>query len=359
MAEQEENQQERTERATPKRREEARKKGNVAKSIEVNSSAIILMAMLFFFFGGAYMLNTMNYYGRLIFENFSTISLNPDNLPGYIKLASIGFLKIVLPFIVTIMFIGLGINFLQVGALFTFEPMIPRLSKINPIKGFKRVLFSQKALVELLKGILKIVIIGGIAYLSFRANMKDYVPLADQSVPQMLMYTAKQTFSLGLKISLALIILAVLDFVFQKFEYERGIRMTKQEIKEEFKQLEGDPHVKARIRSIQREAARRRMMEEVPEADVVITNPTLIAVALKYRPGEMEAPQVVAKGRKIIAERIRKIAREHDVPIVEDKPLAWTLYKSVDIGDFIPEDLFHAIAEILAYVYRLKNKKLA
>ena len=359
MAEQEENQQERTEPATPKRREDARKKGTVAKSIEVNSSAIILVSLLFFFFVATYMIEMTKYYSQVVFENIGSVFLNPDNMQAYLQLAAGVFLKIILPFIVTIMAIGLAINYLQVGPLFTFEPLKPKFSKINPITGMKRVLFSRKALVEFIKTIFKIIIVGLIAYYSIKGDIENYVPLMDQSAVQLLAFAGKAAFILGIKITIALIFIAILDYIFQRFEYERSIRMTKQEVKEELKQLEGDPQIKARIRSIQREMARRRMMEEVPEADVVITNPLEVAVALKYTPKEMEAPKVIAKGRKKIAERIREIAIEHDIPIVEDKPLAWTLYKAVNIGDFIPEDLFQAVAGVLAYVYRLKNKKLA
>ncbi|KPK96091.1 hypothetical protein AMJ80_02025 [bacterium SM23_31] len=359
MAEQEENQQERTEPATPKRREDARKKGTVAKSIEVSSSAIILVSMLFFFFVAAYMVNAMTYYSRVAFENIDSVSLNADNMQAYVQLAGYVFIKIILPFIVTIMAIGLAINYLQVGPLFTLEPLKPKYSKIDPIAGMKRVLFSRKALFEFVKNIFKITLVGVVAYYSIKGEVEDYVPLIDQSAAQLLVFAGKAAFILGIKITLALVFISILDFIFQKFEYERSIRMTKQEIKEEYKQLEGDPHIKARIRSIQREMARRRMMEEVPGSDVVITNPVEVAVALKYVPGEMEAPKVIAKGRKKIAEKIKEIAIEHDIPIVEDKPLAWALYKAVNIGDFIPESLFQAVAGVLAYVYRLKNKKLA
>ncbi len=358
MAEQEGNQQERTERATPKRREEARKKGNVAKSIEVSTTAIILASLLFFYFGGSYMFNLMSHYSRVIFENIDWVTLNSDNMQDYLQIAAIGFLKVSSPFIITIMVIGVTINYAQVGPLFTLEPLTPKFSKVNPLAGMKRVLFSRKALVELVKNILKIGIIGSIAYYSISGDVQDFIPLIDQTPLQIFAYASRETFALGVKIAIALIAMAVLDFMFQKFDYEGSIRMTKQEIKEEMKQLEGDPHVKARIRSVQREMARRRMMEEIPEADVIITNPVEIAIALKYAPGDMEAPKVLAKGRKKVAEKIRAIAIEHDIPIVEDKPLAWALFKAVKIGEFIPENLFHAVAEVLAYVYKLKNKKL-
>ena len=358
MAEQESNQQERTEQATPKRKEDARKKGNVAKSVEISSTAIILVSLLFFYFGGSYMLNLMKYYSQLIFENIGSVSLNSDNLQGYLQIAAVGFLRVSAPFAVTIMAVGFISNYAQVGPLFTLEPLTPKFSKINPLSGMKRVMFSRKAFVELIKNILKITVVGLIAYYSIKGQIQDYIPLMDQSAVQLIAYVGKETFSLGFKISIALVLMAILDFMFQKFDYAKSIRMTKQEIKEEMKQMEGDPYIKARIRSIQRETSRRRMMEEIPEADIIITNPVEIAVALKYLPKEMESPKVIGKGRKKVAEKIRKIAIEHNIPIVEDKPLAWAIFKAVKIGDFIPEDLFHAVAEILAYVYKLKNKKL-
>ena len=358
MAEQESNQQERTEQATPKRKEDARKKGNVAKSVEISSTAIILVSLLFFYFGGSYMLNLMKYYSQLIFENIGSVALNANNLQGYLQIAAIGFFRVSAPFAVTIMAVGFIANYAQVGPLFTLEPLTPKFSKINPLSGMKRVLFSRKAFVELIKNILKITVVGLIAYYSIKGQIQDYIPLMDQSAAQLIAYVGRETFALGLKISIALVLMAILDFMFQKFDYAKSIRMTKQEIKEEMKQMEGDPLIKARIRSIQRETSRRRMMDEIPEADIIITNPVEIAVALKYSPKDMESPKVVGKGRKKVAEKIRKIAIEHNIPIVEDKPLAWAIFKAVKIGDFIPEDLFHAVAEILAYVYKLKNKKL-
>lgn len=359
MAEQEGNQSERTEEATPKRKEDARKKGNVAKSQEINSSAILLIGMLFFFFGGGYMLDNMSTYSRMIFENYDTVFVNPENVQGYLQMAALSFMKVIFPFIGTMMFVGLAVNMFQIGPLWTTEPMKPKFSKINPISGFKRVLFSRKALIELVKGIFKIILVGYIAYTTISGDLAEYRSLMDQSSQQLIWFIGKSTFSLGMKIIMILVTIAILDFIFQKKDYARSIRMTKQEVKEEYKQMEGDPHLKARIRSIQREMARKRMMDDIPEADVVITNPTEIAIAIKYTPGEMVAPKVLAKGRKKIAEKIRNMAMEFDIPIVEDKPLAWALYKTVDVGSEIPEDLFQSVAEILAYVYKLKDKKIS
>ncbi|RKY89481.1 flagellar biosynthesis protein FlhB [candidate division KSB1 bacterium] len=355
----EEDQQEKTERATPKRREEARKKGNVAKSIEINSSAVLLALLLFFKFMGGYVYRQVSYYSQLLFENFGTMYVNRDNLPGYIQLGGIVVAKIIGPVILTLLVVSLISNFAQVGPMLTFEPLIPKFDKLNPFSGFKKILFSRRSLEELVKNIFKILLIGLIAYLTIKGDVKEYIPLMDKAPSQIFKFVTYETFKVGLRIALVLLALSIFDYMFQRWEYERSIMMTKQEVKEEYKQLEGDPHIKARIRSIQREMARRRMIREIPEADVVITNPTEIAVALKYDSNEMEAPTVVAKGKGKIAEKIKKIAIENDIPIVENKPLAQALYKATEIGDEIPEEFFQAVAEVLAYVYKLKNKKVA
>ena len=262
--------------------------------------------MVFFLFGGSYMFNLMSYYSRVVFENIGWVSINADNMQDYLQLAAVGFFRVSAPFIITIMEVGLVANYAQVGPLFTLDPLTPKFSKINPFTGMKRILFSRKAFVELIKNILKIIVVGLIAYYSIKGHVQDYVSLMDQSAVQLFAYVGRESISLGLKISIALALMAVLDFMFQKYDYERSIRMTKQEIKEEMKQMEGDPQIKARIRSIQRESARCRMMEDIPEADVVITNPVEIAVALKYAPKDMESPKVVAKGRKKVAEKIKE-----------------------------------------------------
>jgi len=212
-------------------------------------------------------------------------------------------------------------------------------------------------MVELAKNLLKVTIVGGIAYAALDSVMVESVNLMDSDVESVLGFMAKASLGIGLKTGLAFLALAVLDYFYQRFEFERDLRMTKQEVKEESKQQEGDPLVKSRIRSIQRRIAYKRMMQDVPKADVVVTNPTHLAVALKYQAGAMSAPKVVAKGADLIAQRIRALALEHDIPVVEDKPLAQALYKSVDVGEEVPEKLFQAVAQLLAYIYRLKKVK--
>jgi len=216
-------------------------------------------------------------------------------------------------------------------------------------------LVSLKALVELAKSIVKILIIGSVAYLLVKSDMQDFPALSHQEVGQILVFIARVSLKVCFFVCLAMVILAVLDFLYQRWQHDEDLKMTKQEVRDEQKQTFGDPQVKARIRSVQLEMAKRRMMEAVPEADVVITNPTHLAIALKFDAEEMIAPRVLAKGAGYVAQRIREIAEENQIPIVEEKPLAQALYKMVELGEYIPAELYRAVAEVLAYVYRLKG----
>jgi flagellar biosynthetic protein FlhB len=255
------------------------------------------------------------------------------------------------------MLLGLLANYAQVGFLFTFEPIKPKWDKLDPMKGIKKILVSKRSAVELVKGLLKLAVVGIVAYTSLQGVVAESMLMTDSDVGGILGFMASSAFSVMLKTGLAFLVIAVLDYMFQRYEHQREMKMTKSEVKEESKQMEGDPLIKSRIRSIQRDMARRRMMQEVPKADVVITNPTHIAVALKYDMTTMPAPKVVAKGAEKIAEKMRTLAHEHHVPIVEDKPLAWALYKSVEVNATIPPELFQAVAQTLAYIYQLKGVK--
>jgi len=231
--------------------------------------------------------------------------------------------------------------------------MTPKLSKLNPLQGIKK-LFSLKSLNELVKSLVKVTIVGWVSVKTVMADLDSIPGLMQLGVYDILAFIGKVAFRIGLYTCLVLIVLAIFDYIFQRWQHEKGLKMSKQEVKDENKMTEGDPAVKARIRSIQREMAQRRMMEAVPEATVVITNPTHLAIALKFE-SDFHAPVLVAKGAGKLAERIREVARANDVPVVEQKPLARTLYKAVEIGDFIPAELYRAVAEILAYVYRIKG----
>jgi flagellar biosynthetic protein FlhB len=246
-------------------------------------------------------------------------------------------------------------NYVQVGFPFSWESVHPDLGKLNPLKGLSR-LFSKQSGVELVKALFKCLIIGGVAFSTIRNELLPILTLLDQPVDSIFGYAARTCFWLFFKTALVIFALAALDYIFQRWSFEKSLRMTKQEIKEEFKQTEGDPLIKSRIRSIQRDMARKRMMAEVPKADVIITNPSHLAVALYYKVHEMKAPKVLAKGAGLIAEKIKEIGKAHKIPIMENKPLAQVLYKTIGLGETIPSALYQAVAEILAYVYRIRTK---
>ena len=352
----EESFQERSEQATPKRREEAREKGQVARSSELSSVAILLAGLMAlsglrnYMFGGLAEFTT-----RMLTDGF-TIQLDLANAPAYIMEWTARFAQICAPMVIVLAVVALLINFAQVGAIFTGKPLAPKFDRISPLAGLKR-LFSGRGLMELSKGLIKIGLIAYITYLTISNEAHNYIRFLDMEVGQILSLGGELILKLGYRILMALLVLSVLDYAFQRWEFEKSLRMSKQEIKEEFKQQEGDPQVRARIRSLQREMSRRRMMDDVPKADVVVTNPTHVAIALRYDPDHMAAPVVVAKGQRLMAEKIKEMARQAGVPLVEDKPLARALFKAAQVGDTVPEELFKAVAQVLAFVYQLKRKK--
>ena len=347
--------QERTEKATAKKREEARKKGQVAISREVSSAMVMLASLGFFYFAGSWMFWSLSEIITRVYQNFGTLRFDTINDASVFSMEVLDrMIRILIPFLLPLAVLGLAANILQVGLKFSSEAIAPKLNKLSPISGIKR-LVSLKALVELAKSTLKLMFIGTIAFILVKNDLKYFPLLVQQEVGQILVFIARVSIKISFFVCLALVLLAVLDFLYQRWQYEQDLKMTKQEVKDEQKQTYGDPKVKSRIRSLQMEMARRRMMEAVPEADVVITNPTHFAIALKFNAEEMVAPRVLAKGAGHVAQRIREIAAEHQVPIVEDKPLAQALYKMVELGDYIPAELYRAVAEVLAYVYRLKG----
>lgn len=346
--------QEKTEQPTPKRREESKQKGRVAKSRELSSIAVLTGAVLYLFFQGrdkvlelgAIMKHTILYIPSL---------KGSHDLVGYLLENAKQFLLLVLPVMLVLCVVAVLANYLQTGMIFSVEPLAPKASKINPISGLKR-LFSKRSLVELAKSIAKLVIVGWAAASTLMGAFDRLMPLIYQETGQIMSLLGSEAMRVMIKCCWVITILAILDYFYQRWEHEQGLKMTKQEVKDEYKQTEGDPMVKSRIRSIQREMARRRMMEEVPKADVIITNPVHLAVALRYNPERMQAPTVTAKGAESLAERIKKLAREHDIPVIENRPLAQNLYH-LDLGQEIPAETYQAVAEILAYVYGLKNKR--
>ena len=348
--------QEKTEKATPRRRRDARKKGQVAQSKEISSVLILMTTMGVFYFAGSWMFYNFSGIFTGIYENIGTMPLNNASEAEIILHTVFDYLfSILVPIFFPIIVAAIIANVAQVGFEMHAQPLQPKLSKLNPISGIKKIV-SLKSMVELAKSVFKIFIVGGVAYVIIEKEMLYFPSLMQKSVVDILLFITSVTLKIFFFVCLVMIILATLDYIYQRWQYEKNLKMTKQEVKDERKQTEGDPKIKARIRSIQIEMAQRRMMEAIPEADVVITNPTHLALAVKFDAREMIAPTVLAKGSGFIAERIKEVAREHNVPIVEDKPLAQTMFKLVEIGDFIPVELYRAVAEVLAYVYRLKGQ---
>lgn len=272
------------------------------------------------------------------------------------RLCWVWFEKIILllsPLLAVILVAGVFSNILQNGFMVSAEPLVPKFSKLNPFSGIKR-LVSVRSLIELFKSIFKMIIIGGVAYLLLKSEIDSVRALSALDTSQVLEFFNRIALKIGFFTCLALGFLAGLDLLFQRYQHERDLRMSKQEVKDEHKQMEGDPAIKARIRALQRRLAMRRMMDAVPQATVVITNPTHLAIAIKFE-RNMDAPQVVAKGAGLIAQRIREIAIQNDVTVIEQKPLARALFKEVEIGHFIPVELYQSVAEVLAYVYRVKG----
>jgi flagellar biosynthetic protein FlhB len=347
--------QEKTEQATPKRREESRKKGEVAKSRELVSIAVLSGGVLYLFFGGKKLFLGL---GNLIQTAFSRI---PEMAMGDYDLLTVAarfmeeYFVMVLPFMVILCAVAILANMLQTGFVWSVDPLAPKASKINPIEGGKRIA-SKRSMVELAKSIAKIAVVGWAAYSTLKSDFSRLIPLIYQEDVQIVSLLASASLKVMVRSCWVIAILAVLDYLYQRWEFEQKLKMTKQEVKEEQKQTEGDPLVKSRIRSIQREMARRRMMEEVPRADVVITNPQHLSIAIRYDQSTMSAPSIVAKGAERLAFRIREVASEHQIPLVENKPLAQNLYK-LEIGEEIPSQFYQVVAEILAYVYSLKKKE--
>ncbi len=346
--------QEKTEEPTARRLAEARKKGDIAKSMEVPSAAVLLIGLMTLYFLGGFLLERFMLVLHYYLGHLHTINIIPVNMPMMTREAMIQFSIMVGPMMGVILVTALVANFAQVGFLFSTEKITPKFEKIDPIKGFGKI-FSMQTLANTVKSIAKLIIVGYVAYAEVKKSMDEIIPLMDQEVIEILFFYTRIAFWIFLKSALIIALLAALDYAFQRWQFMKKMKMTKQEVKEEAKMTEGDPHVKGRIRSIQMEMARKRMMTELPDADVVITNPTRLAVALRYDNDSMTAPIVVAKGAGVIAKRIREVAKEHKVPIVEDKPLARALFKTVDLNETVPENLFQAVAEVMAYVYKLRQ----
>jgi flagellar biosynthetic protein FlhB len=346
---------EKTEPATPRRREEVRKKGQVAKSVDLTSSIVLMAAMLALYFLMPSFMHMLTDMTRSYLENAATIEIDEHSATTLLIRLTLQTGSFFVPFMAIIAAAAFLANVAQVGFNLSGYPLVPRLEKLNPVAGFKR-MFSARALAELLKSMFKIGLVGAIAFITIRGEMDRLVALASVDVWGAWAFFGKLCFTLGMRIAIAFLALGLADYGFQRYQFEQDIKMTKEEVRQEIKDFEGDPQIRARIRRIRRQMALSRMMAEVPRAHVVITNPTHLAVALRYEADKMAAPTVVAKGARLMAERIREIAAASGVPIVENAPLAQVLYKTVDITAPVPEKLYRAVAEVLAYVYQIDRR---
>jgi flagellar biosynthetic protein FlhB len=353
MAEESSSGGEKTEEPSAKRRADFRKKGQVSQSKEVQTAALFTVFLLFWIF---YMPDFWSGLSNLI----TIIWKNTENYNGSASSTQMLLFFIVkemayllAPLFAIVLVVGFFSSVFQIGWLFTTQPIMPDINKLNIISGLGRI-FSMRAVVDLCKSVLKIALIGWVAYATLFDHFEEALILVDTSPWDAILYMARVATLILAKVCGILILIAAVDFLYSKYEMEEKMKMTKQEVKEEFKDMEGDPYIKSQIRRIQQEMARKRMMAEVPDADVVVTNPTHFAVAVKYNSQTMDSPMVIAKGADHVAMRIREIAKENEVPIIENPPVARLLHK-IDLGAAIPEELFKAVAEILAHVYSLKK----
>ena len=349
-----------TEKATPKKLDDARKEGRVARSSDlINGFMLLLMFFVLKLFGGImaglFLDSFVKYYNKA-----SDISMEVFDVRQAVNLSNEIVLDIViasLPVLIGSFVVALVGNIVQVGWKVTGKPLKPKLDRLNPIGGLKR-MFSQEKVVELIKSILKVLAIALVAYNEVKDRWKFILNLYDFEFMQAVLNIFDIVLDVGIKISVIFVIIGLADFGYQKWKHLHDLRMSKQEVKDEMKQSEGDPQIKGQIRQKMREGARRRMMQDLPKADVVITNPTHFAVAVKYDKETAEAPYVLAKGADYVAANIKEIAKQNNIEIVENKPLARMLYYNVEIGDQIPPELYQMVAEVLAYVYSVKNKEI-
>ena len=344
-----------TEAPTPHRLEKAREEGQIPRSRELTSLLILLVGVSVIWFGGVSLARRLSgmLSAGLHFDH--SIINDPNLILGQIILLIREAMLALLPLISGVVLVAIISPVMLGGLVFSGKSLQPKFSKMSPVSGFKRI-FSVNSVVELIKSLLKIGLIVYICYNYLKNKWPLLYQLYDLDLMQAIGLIGNTVTDLGIRISLIYMIIAAADFIYQKVKFSRDMRMTKQEVKEEYKQQEGDPQIKGRIRQRMREASQRRMMQNLPQADVVITNPTHYAVAIKYDPEVADAPIVIAKGEDYLAAKIKEIARDHQIEIVENKPLARMLYANVDVGQAVPPELYQAVAEVLAFVYHLQGK---
>ncbi len=349
--------QDKTEQPTQKRLDDSRMEGQVAKSTEISAFAVFGTGLLIIFVFQGFMAGRLGSLASEIFKSISVLKLELNLIQLYATKGFLFFIITLSPFFLGIIIFALIVNIMQVGLKLSPKALMPKFNKMNPIKGIKNKFFSSKSFVELLKTVAKLIIITLFIYFSISSLILESTNLLSQSIEEIVDFMSSAALALLWKIIIVYAVLAIADFIFQKYKFKKDMMMTKQEVKEENKQSYGDPHIKSKIKEKQFEISHNRMIQEVPKADVVITNPTHFAIALKYDTTKNSAPIVLAKGMDEVAFRIKEIARKNDIPLYEDKPLAQALYKACKVGDEIPEKLFEAVAKILAFIYKARKTK--
>lgn len=344
-----------TEQPTHKKKQDERKKGNVAKSREV-SNAITLSAAVFtmFILANSSIRYFKNFMASFLKMDF-TAELSGSLAGGLLKDGIYAFVRLFLPMALVVMIFGVISHVIQTGLLFSKEALKPKFSKLNPIEGFKN-MFSQRALVNLLKNTVLLIALGYVGYSFVKSNYIDILKIGNVYFPYLFLTAINLIKKLFIIAILIAVVIGVIDFAYQIYSHKQKMKMTKQEVKEEYKQMEGDPLLKSQIRQKQRQMSGQRMIQNAKEATVIITNPTHISIAIKYESGVDAAPIVVAKGADILAKKIREIAKENNIPIIENKPLARLIYKEVDVDQEVPSDMYEAVAQVLVAVYKIKNQ---
>ena len=344
-----------TEEPTPKKKKDARKQGNIAKSAEVNKAmTFIAILVVIYMMSGSIISELQGFIVNILSGDFG-MTMNDNTIKILMFKVMMSFMKIVLPISLIIMVFGILGSLIQTGLFFSMESLKPKFSKLNPLTGLKN-MFSMKAIVNLIKSMVVICIMIYLGYSFMSKNFEGIIKSGDIYLPYMFNIVLDLIKSILTSITLAVAVVAALDYGYEKFSHKKGLKMTKQEVKEEYKQMEGDPHIKGKIKQKQRQMANQRMMQAVPSSTVILTNPTHISIAIRYEQGKDTTPIVVAKGADEVAFRIREIAKSHDIPIIENVPLARLIYKEVDIDQEIPEEMYKAVAEVLVAVYKIKNK---
>lgn len=344
-----------TEEPTPKKKKDARKQGNIAKSAEVNKAmTFIAILVVIYMMSGSIISELQGFIVNILSGDFS-MTMNDNTIKILMFKVMMSFMKIVLPISLIIMVFGILGSLIQTGLFFSMESLKPKFSKLNPLTGLKN-MFSMKAIVNLIKSMVVICIMIYLGYSFMSKNFEGIIKSGDIYLPYLFNIVLDLIKSILTSITLAVAVVAALDYGYEKFSHKKGLKMTKQEVKEEYKQMEGDPHIKGKIKQKQRQMANQRMMQAVPSSTVILTNPTHISIAIRYEQGKDTTPIVVAKGVDEVAFRIREIAKSHDIPIIENVPLARLIYKEVDIDQEIPEEMYKAVAEVLVAVYKIKNK---